>query len=129
MTVDSPHIAFLGIGLMGAPMTRNLLDAGFSMTLWNRTASKCDPFKDEATIADSPEQAVRDADVVITMLENSDVVEQVMVEQGAIGGLKSGTLVIDMSSAFRRTPPCRNGSGTGRGLCGCAGVGRDGGGR
>ncbi len=98
MTVDSPHIAFLGIGLMGAPMTRNLLDAGFSMTLWNRTTSKCDPFKDEATIADSPEQAVRDADVVITMLENSDVVEKVLVEQGAIDALKSGALVIDMSS-------------------------------
>lgn len=98
MSVNRFHIAFLGVGLMGAPMTRNLLDAGFSMTLWNRTASKCDPFKGEATIADSPAQAVRDADVVITMLENSDVVESVMVEQGAIAALKSGALVIDMSS-------------------------------
>ncbi|HAC28548.1 MAG TPA: 2-hydroxy-3-oxopropionate reductase, partial [Marinobacter hydrocarbonoclasticus] len=42
---------FLGIGLMGTPMTRNLLDAGFSMTLWNRTTSKCEPFASEATIA------------------------------------------------------------------------------
>lgn len=92
------RIAFLGIGLMGSPMTRNLLDAGFAMTLWNRTASKCDPFKDRATIAESPEQAVRDADVVITMLENSDVVEQVLVNQGAIAALKDGALLIDMSS-------------------------------
>ncbi|MDV3504765.1 NAD(P)-dependent oxidoreductase [Marinobacter sp. M-5] len=98
MTEKQLHIAFLGIGLMGGPMTRNLLDAGFSMTLWNRTASKCEPFKDQATIADSPEQAVRDADVVITMLENSEVVEQVLVEQGGITALKSGALLIDMSS-------------------------------
>lgn len=98
MTEKQWHIAFLGIGLMGGPMTRNLLDAGFSMTLWNRTASKCEPFTDQATIAESPEQAVRDADVVITMLENSEVVEQVLVEQGGITALKSGALLIDMSS-------------------------------
>ncbi|MCL7942906.1 NAD(P)-dependent oxidoreductase [Marinobacter sp. ATCH36] len=98
MTIKSLHLAFLGVGLMGTPMVRNLLDAGFSLTLWNRTASKCDPFKDEATIADSPKDAVRDADVVITMLENGDVVEDVMVGQGGIGALKAGAVYIDMSS-------------------------------
>ncbi|QSP95383.1 NAD(P)-dependent oxidoreductase [Marinobacter salinisoli] len=92
------HVAFLGIGLMGAPMTRNLLDAGFAMTLWNRTAVKCNPFADQATIAGTAAEAVADADVVITMLENSDVVEQVLVTQGVIKALKPGTLVIDMSS-------------------------------
>ncbi|MDR9425683.1 MAG: NAD(P)-dependent oxidoreductase, partial [Marinobacter sp.] len=98
MSTDLPHIAFLGIGLMGAPMTRNLLDAGFSMTLWNRTASKCEPFANEATIASTPAEAVADADVVITMLENGDVVEDVLVAQGAIDALKPGVLVVDMSS-------------------------------
>lgn len=98
MTEQPCHIAFLGIGLMGAPMTRNLLDAGFPITLWNRTASKCDPFSDQASVADSPAQAVREADIVITMLENGDVVEQVLVEQGAIAAMKSGALLIDMSS-------------------------------
>lgn len=93
-----PRIAFLGIGLMGAPMTRNLLDAGFSMNLWNRTASKCEPFAAEATVAATPADAVRTADVIITMLENSDVVEQVMVASGAIKAIKRGALVIDMSS-------------------------------
>ncbi|MDK9556195.1 NAD(P)-dependent oxidoreductase [Marinobacter sp. M216] len=93
-----PHIAFLGIGLMGAPMTRNLLDAGFPMTLWNRTASKCEPFSGEAEIADSPSEAVRDADVVVTMLENSDVVDQVLVGQGTLNALKQDSLLIDMSS-------------------------------
>ncbi|MBD3640788.1 MAG: NAD(P)-dependent oxidoreductase [Marinobacter sp.] len=98
MTSNYPRIAFLGIGLMGAPMTRNLLDAGFPMTLWNRTTSKCDPFVDEATIAETPADAVREADIVITMLENGDVVEDVLVGQGAMEALKPGALVIDMSS-------------------------------
>ena len=98
MTHKHLHIAFLGIGLMGAPMTRNLLNAGFPMTLWNRTSSKCEPFASEAVIAESPAEAVANADVVITMLENSDVVEQVLVAQGAIDALKPGALVIDMSS-------------------------------
>src|SRR5690554_1605424 len=97
MTNELPRIAFLGIGLMGAPMTRNLLDAGFPMTLWNRTASKCEPFRDEASIAMTPAEAVANADVVITMLENGQVVEDVLVHQGAIGALKAGALVIDMS--------------------------------
>lgn len=98
MTKKRLRIAFLGVGLMGTPMVRNLLDAGHPMTLWNRTASKCGPFKDEAAIADSPKNAVRDADVVITMLENGDVVDNVMVEQGGIGALKAGAVYIDMSS-------------------------------
>lgn len=98
MNANSPHIAFLGIGLMGAPMTRNLLDAGYPMTLWNRTASKCEPFANEASIAATPAEAVADADVVITMLENGQVVEDVLVHQGAIGALKAGALVVDMSS-------------------------------
>lgn len=98
MTKEFPHIAFLGIGLMGAPMTRNLLGAGFPMTLWNRTASKCEPFASEATVANTPADAVRSADVVITMLENSDIVEQVMIASGAMAAMKPGALVIDMSS-------------------------------
>ncbi|MDX1756900.1 MAG: NAD(P)-dependent oxidoreductase [Marinobacter sp.] len=98
MTKPSTHIAFLGIGLMGAPMTRNLLGAGFSMTLWNRTASKCEPFAGEATVAASPAQAVENAEVVITMLENGAVVDEVLVNQGGIEALRPGALVIDMSS-------------------------------
>ena len=98
MTENRFHIAFLGVGLMGAPMVRNLLDAGYPMTLWNRTGSKCEPFADKATIAGTPEDAVRDADIVITMLENGDVVEDVMVAQGGIAALKAGAVYIDMSS-------------------------------
>lgn len=79
-------------------MTRNLLQAGFPMTLWNRTEAKCKPFAGQARIAASPVDAVRDADIVITMLENGDVVDQVLVGQGVIDAVRSGTLIIDMSS-------------------------------
>lgn len=94
----SPHIAFLGIGLMGAPMVRNLLAAGFSMSLWNRTASKCTPFEGQASIAETPADAVAQADIVITMLENGDVVDDVLVARGAMAALRPGAVLVDMSS-------------------------------
>jgi 2-hydroxy-3-oxopropionate reductase len=98
MSQPLPRIAFLGIGLMGAPMTRNLLDAGYPMTLWNRTRGKAEAFTPEAAVAESPAEAVRDADLVITMLENGDVVEKVLVEGGAIDAQKPDALLVDMSS-------------------------------
>ncbi|EKF73082.1 2-hydroxy-3-oxopropionate reductase [Alcanivorax hongdengensis A-11-3] len=92
------RISFLGIGLMGAPMVARLLDAGFSLTLWNRTRSKAEPFAGRARIADSPAAAVAEAQVVITMLENGAVVDQVLHHSGALAQLQPGALVIDMSS-------------------------------
>jgi 2-hydroxy-3-oxopropionate reductase len=94
----NPHIAFLGIGLMGAPMTRNLLDAGFAMTLWNRTRGKCDPFRDRAAVAETPADAAAGADIVIAMLENGEAVEDVLVRRGVMDALGAGTVVVDMSS-------------------------------
>ena len=93
-----PRIGFLGIGLMGAPMVTRLLDAGFPLTLWNRTPTKAQAFAERARVVASPADAVAEADVVITMLENGTVVEQVLYQSGAIGQLRQGALVIDMSS-------------------------------
>src|SRR5690554_684860 len=122
MSTALPRIACLGIGLMEAPMTRNLLDAGLPMTLWNRTASKCEPFREEAAIAETPAEAVADADVVITMLENGQVVEEVLVHQGAIGALKAGALVVEMSSVQPSLARELAGLVGERGrVCGCAG--------
>ncbi|MDX1801272.1 MAG: NAD(P)-dependent oxidoreductase [Marinobacter sp.] len=98
MTAVRPRIAFLGVGLMGAPMVRNLLDAGYSLVLWNRTRAKSDVFSGQAAIADDPAEAVRDADVVITMLENGDVVDSVLVGQKTLDAIPAGALLIDMSS-------------------------------
>ncbi|BES73685.1 NAD(P)-dependent oxidoreductase [Marinobacter nanhaiticus D15-8W] len=96
--MTQPRIAFLGLGLMGAPMVENLLAAGYPMTLWNRTRAKCEPFAERAAIAASPADAAQSADVLITMLENSQVVHDILVEQGVIDHLRPGAVVIDMSS-------------------------------
>ncbi len=92
------NIAFLGIGLMGKPMVQNLLKAGHSLTLWNRTQSKADVFASQAVIATTPSEAVKAADVVITMLENGPVVDDVLFKQGVADACKAGAMVIDMSS-------------------------------
>jgi 3-hydroxyisobutyrate dehydrogenase len=90
-------IAFLGLGHMGAAMARRLLAAGFPLTVWNRTAEKAEPLVAEgATLAASPAEAVRDADVVITMLANPAVLDAVA---GAIAPeLRRGTTWVEMST-------------------------------
>jgi len=96
--MSQPAISFLGVGLMGAPMVARLLEAGFSLTLWNRTPAKAQAFSGRARLASSPAEAVAGADVVITMLESGQVVDQVLYQSGAIRQLRQGALVIDMSS-------------------------------
>ncbi|MBZ9799373.1 NAD(P)-dependent oxidoreductase [Mesorhizobium sp. ES1-4] len=95
---DLAHIAFLGTGLMGQPMSRRLVAAGYPMTVWNRTRAKAEVI-DGARVAATPEAAARDADIVVTVLENGSVVGQVLFgEGGAAYGLQDGALVVDMSS-------------------------------
>ena len=96
-------IAVLGIGLMGYPMARRLCEAGHQVTAWNRSRAKAErlqPFG--ARVADTPAQAVAQADFVITLLENGDVVEDVLFRQGVATALRPGTLVVDMSSILPR---------------------------
>ncbi len=94
------RIAFLGIGLMGAPMTANLLKAGFPVTVWNRTPAKTEPLKAQgATVAPSAAEAVRNADIIITMLTNGPAVEDVLFGRPkAADAIHKRALVIDMSS-------------------------------
>lgn len=96
-----PLIAFLGTGLMGLPMARNLLQAGYPLTVWNRSAGKTAPLVAlGAKAATDPIAAVKDAKIVITMLLNGEVVDAVLREiQPA---LAPATLVIDMSSIAPR---------------------------
>mgnify|MGYP000897590535 CR=1 FL=1 len=92
-------IAFLGTGLMGAPMARRLLGAGFRVAVWNRDPSKAEALKgDGATVADSAAQAVDGADVVFTMLSDGKAVTDVLVNQGVADALKPGAVDIDSSS-------------------------------
>lgn len=96
----APRIAFLGTGLMGAPMARRLLGAGFSVVAWNRTRAKAEALTpDGATVAGSAAEAAAEADVVVTMLETGAIVGEVLFgANGAAAALPKGGLVIDMSS-------------------------------
>lgn len=91
-------ISFLGVGLMGAPMVQRLIDHGFELTLWNRTVSKAAAYSEHACIANSPEDAIKDADIVITMLESGPIIDKLLYQSDAYLSLKTSCLVIDMSS-------------------------------
>ena len=92
-------IAFLGTGLMGAPMARRLLGAGFTVAVWNRDPAKAAPLAtDGAQVAASPAKAVAGASVVFTMLTNGQAVTDVLFERGVAAALPEGTVVVDCSS-------------------------------
>jgi 3-hydroxyisobutyrate dehydrogenase-like beta-hydroxyacid dehydrogenase len=91
------NIAFLGIGLMGRPMASRLAQAGHTVHVWNRTAAKAEDLRATGAIPHlSAAQAVREADIVISMLESGAIVGQVI--DSAAAALRPGTLWIDMSS-------------------------------
>ena len=92
-------IAFLGTGLMGAPMCKNLLSFGLPLTVWNRSQAKTEPLaKLGASVADSPRSAMADADVLITMLSDGPAVSNVIFSQDAAEAMREGATHIDMSS-------------------------------
>lgn len=93
------RIAFLGTGLMGAPMVRRLLAAGFPVTVWNRAPEKAAALAaDGATVAASPAEAVAGAGIVFTMLSDGNAVRDVLFSRGVAEALSPGAVVIDTSS-------------------------------
>jgi len=95
-----PKIGFIGLGIMGKPMAKNLLKAGFPLVVHNRTRSKVDELvREGATAATSSKEVAANADVIITMLPNSPDVELVALgPDGIKDGAKRGQLFIDMST-------------------------------
>lgn len=93
-------IAFIGLGIMGSRMAANILNGGHSLTVYNRTKNKAASLlKNGATWADSPEEAAREANVIITMLENPNVVEDLAFgKKGFFPALKKGSTWIDCST-------------------------------
>ncbi len=90
-------VAVLGTGIMGAAMARNLAKADFDVRAWNRTRAKAEPLAvDGVTVADHAADAVRDADVVITMLYDAAAVQAAMAE--AADGLRTGQVWAQMST-------------------------------
>ena len=92
-------IGFIGIGLMGLPMAKNLLKAGYSLKAFNRSQKKAEALKEfGAEIATSIDDVVSNSDVVITMLTDDMAINEVMDSSNFLENLKSNTTVIDMSS-------------------------------
>ncbi|MDC1078138.1 NAD(P)-dependent oxidoreductase [Candidatus Pelagibacter sp.] len=92
-------IGFIGTGLMGFPMAKNLLDKSLDLNVFSRTIEKAKPLEEfGAKISNSLSEAVKDADIVITMLTDDDAVEKVLSDQDFQENLKKGSTVVDMSS-------------------------------
>ena len=94
------RVGLIGLGIMGRPMARNLLKAGFPLTVYNRSPGPVeDLVREGAGRAATPGEAARNVDVVITIVTDSPDVEQVILgEAGVIEGAKQGTVMIDMST-------------------------------
>ena len=92
-------IAFLGTGLMGAPMVRRLLGEGFPVAVWNRSIDKAHVLEaDGARVVAKANEAVVGADVVITMLSDGPAVDDVLFFQGVAELMAMGAVLVDMSS-------------------------------
>nr|MBA3790689.1 NAD-binding protein [Rubrobacter sp.] len=94
-------IGFVGLGIMGRPMARNLMEDGYELVLYNRTEEKAEELAQEGTaeVAGSPREVAENSDIIITMLPDSPQVEEVLAgEGGVLEGLGEGSLIVDMST-------------------------------
>ena len=92
-------IGFIGIGLMGFPMAKNLLKSGYNLKAYNKSQDKADRLKEfGAEISVSIKDVVANSDIIITMLTDDNAVEKVMGSDEFISNIKEGATVIDMSS-------------------------------
>ena len=93
-------IGFIGLGLIGKPMSRNLIKAGHDVTVWNRSSWRLsDLVAAGANAATSPRQVAAESEVTITMVSDSPDVEEVVLGKDDVrDGAASGSVVIDMST-------------------------------
>jgi len=94
-----PVVGFIGLGLMGKPMVRNLLKAGYEVAVWNRTRNKAEALaQDGAKVASSARDAASAADVLITIVSDPPALEAVLWGEGALEGLRRGSVLVDSST-------------------------------
>ena len=100
MTTTKPRLGYIGMGLMGAPMTRRLLDAGYEVAVWNRSAQKTKPLVAKGAVAArSPRDVAEQADIVMMCLTAAPAVREVVFGNGGLaeaGG--AGKRLVDFSS-------------------------------
>ncbi|WP_339462047.1 NAD(P)-dependent oxidoreductase [Pseudomonas sp. EA_105y_Pfl2_R69] len=100
MSISLPALGFAGIGLMGLPMSRRLLAAGYPLSLWNRSPDKCAVLTAQGAVCvASPAELCSDASIVMLCLANTEVVREVVFGPGGIvEGARPGQLLVDFSS-------------------------------
>ncbi|MFT5873822.1 MAG: 2-hydroxy-3-oxopropionate reductase, partial [Clostridium sp.] len=94
------NIGFIGLGIMGKPMSLNLIKAGHNLTVYDINKETVEKLVSSGAIsASSPKEVAENSDIIFTMLPNSEHVKEVVLgESGIIKSAKKGTVVIDMSS-------------------------------
>ena len=94
------NVGFIGLGIMGKPMAQNLMDAGYGLTVYNRSPEKAEELgKEGASVAANPTEVAEKSDIIVTMLPDSPDVRNVVVgEKGVLEGLGEGSLLVDMST-------------------------------
>ncbi|MCC7089340.1 MAG: NAD(P)-dependent oxidoreductase [Chloroflexi bacterium] len=99
------RVGFVGLGIMGAPMAANLLKAGFSLTVWNRTPSRMEPLVElGALAADSPADVASASEVTLSCVTNSPDVEAIALGPRGVGeGAAPGSVYIDCSTIAPET--------------------------
>jgi 3-hydroxyisobutyrate dehydrogenase len=101
-------VGFIGLGLMGKPMAANLLKAGFSVTVWNRTRSRAEELAPKgARVAATPREAAAAAGVLLTIVSDPPALEEVLWgPSGALEGLRRGSTYIDSSTVAPALARC-----------------------
>src|SRR5688572_1021761 len=96
----STMIGFIGLGTMGTPMALNLLNRGYSLTVWARRREAMAPaMKSGAAGGESPADVAARSDIIVTMVTDTQAVEEVVLgERGIARGARPGSLVIDHST-------------------------------
>jgi 3-hydroxyisobutyrate dehydrogenase-like beta-hydroxyacid dehydrogenase len=94
------QVGVIGLGLMGRPMSMNLLKAGYRLTVWNRTASRADELVAAgAKLAQSPQEVAANSDFLFTMVSDPPAIEEVLWgPRGAMQSLKRGSIYVDSST-------------------------------
>lgn len=97
---ETPTLGYIGTGLMGGPMASRLIEAGHTVTVWNRTAAKAQPLVDRgAALGKSPADVAAASDIVFLCLTDTDAVrEAVFGENGVARGARKGAILVDFSS-------------------------------
>ena len=92
------NVGLAGLGRMGLPMARRLVDAGFALTVWNRSSGKAGELT-EARVAGTPRELAESSDVIVTMLADAGALAGVLRgDDGLLAGLREGAVVVDMST-------------------------------